>query len=141
MQTLRNAACFRTVLDSRPTIAKFGVLLAAILLVWAALLQPGSVLAAPIQSNDGSVILRMCKGAEKVRALSVMCHSYLNGYIDAAHYFGKGKTHFCLEAGDKEQVPGVLVAWLDSHPESLNQPAGAVLQTVLSARFACKGKK
>ncbi len=115
--------------------------IAAFLALCIALLFSGHSRAATIQANDGSVILRMCKGAEKVRALSVMCHSYLNGYIDAAHYFGKGKTHFCLEAGDKEQLPGVLVAWLDTHPASLSQPAGAVLQTVLSARFACKGKK
>jgi len=116
-------------------------LITVVLSLWAALSCSGNAQAATIQSNDGSVILRMCKGAEKVRALSVMCHSYLNGYIDAAHYFGKGKAHFCLEAGDKEQLPGVLVAWLDTHPEALSQPAGAVLQTVLTARFACKGKK
>lgn len=92
-------------------------------------------------ANDGSVILRMCKGADKVKALSMMCHSYLNGYIDAAHHYGRGKAAFCLEAGDKEKVPGKLVAWIDSHHEAMTQPAGAVLQNALTELFPCKGKK
>lgn len=95
-----------------------------------------------IKGNDGSVLLRMCKGADKVRALSVMCHSYLNGYLDAAHFFGKvGKTGFCLGAGDKEKVPNALVEWIGAHPESQSQPAGAVLQKALGERFPCAGKK
>lgn len=95
-----------------------------------------------LKGNDGSVVLRMCKGADKVRALSVMCHSYLNGYIDAARYYGKaGKTGFCLEEGDKEKVPNALVDWIGAHPESQSQPAGAVLQQALTERFPCKGKK
>ena len=90
--------------------------------------------------NDGSVILRMCKGADKVKALSVMCHSYLNGYIDGAHHFSKGKVAFCLGAGDKEKVPSALVAWIGANQAALKQPAGAVLQQALLASFPCKGK-
>jgi hypothetical protein len=97
--------------------------------------------AAALPVNDGSVILRMCKGADKVKALSVMCHSYLNGYIDGAHHFGKGKVAFCLGAGDKEKVPSALVAWIDANQTALKQPAGAVLQQALTASFPCKGKK
>ncbi len=96
------------------------------------------VLAGTVQGNDGSVILRMCKGADKVKALSVMCHSYLNGYIDAAHHFGKGKAAFCLEGGDKEKAPGALTEWIGAHPESLKQSAGVVLQKALTERFPCK---
>lgn len=91
-------------------------------------------------ANDGSVILRMCKGADRVKALSVMCHSYLNGYIDAAHFYGKGKASFCLAGGDKERAPGALVAWIDVHPQTLKLPAGAVLQQALTEVFPC-GKK
>ncbi len=99
-------------------------------------------LAAGKQGNDGSVLLRMCKGADKVRALSVMCHSYLNGYIDAARHYGKnGRAGFCLEEGDKEKVPAALVDWIGAHPESQALPAGAVLQQALGERFPCKGKK
>lgn len=108
-------------------------------------LASGGVLAQAAESsampgNDGSVILRMCKGADRVKALSVMCHSYLNGYIDAAHHFGKGKTAFCLAGGDKEKAPAALVAWIDAHPDTLKQPAGAVLQQALTAQFPC-GRK
>jgi hypothetical protein len=108
-------------------------------------LASGGLLAQAAESsampaNDGSVILRMCKGADRVKALSVMCHSYLNGYIDAAHHYGKGRPAFCLAGGDKEKAPGTLVAWIDAHPETLKQPAGAVLQQALTAKFPC-GKK
>lgn len=92
--------------------------------------------------NDGGMVLRMCRGADKVKALSVMCHSYLNGFMDGARHYGKdGKTPFCLGEGDKEKAPGALVDWIDAHPESQTQPAGAVLNKVLSERFPCKGKK
>lgn len=111
-----------------------------LLAFWAACLLSASLQAAAIPVSDGSVILRMCKGADKVKALSVMCHSYLNGYIDAAHHFGKGKPTFCLNAGDKEKVPAALVAWIDANPDALKQPAGAVLHKALAASFSCKGK-
>ncbi len=97
--------------------------------------------AAALPINDGSVILRMCKGADKVKALSVMCHSYLNGYIDGAHHFGKGKVAFCLGSGDKEKVPAALVAWIGANPDALKQAAGAVLDKALTANFPCQGKK
>jgi hypothetical protein len=61
-------------------------------------LAPAPASASP--ANDGSVLLRMCKGADKVKALSVMCHSYLNGYNDAARHFGK--SGYCLE--DRKSV-------------------------------------
>ncbi len=114
-------------------------------LIFGLSLASGGVLTQAAESvampaNDGSVILRMCKGADRVKALSVMCHSYLNGYIDAAHHYGKGKAVFCLAVGDKEKAPGALVAWIDAHPETLKQPAGAVLQQALTAQFPC-GKK
>jgi len=91
--------------------------------------------------NDGSVILRMCKGADKVKALSVMCHSYLNGYIDGAHHYSKSKVAFCLEVGDKEKAPAALVAWIGANQAALKQPAGEVLQQALTASFPCKGNK
>jgi hypothetical protein len=111
------------------------------LLAGACLLGSAQVQATDFKGNDGSVLLRMCKGADKVKALSFMCHSYLNGYIDAAYYYDKNKLVFCLKEGDKEKVPGVLVTWLDAHPEALTQPSGAVLQKVLTAHFPCKGKR
>ncbi|OYY93230.1 MAG: hypothetical protein B7Y41_12985 [Hydrogenophilales bacterium 28-61-23] len=101
----------------------------------------GPVQAGEIQGNDGSVILRMCKGADQVRALSVMCHSYLNGYLDGARHYGKGKLAFCLAAGDKEKVPAALVDWIVAHPDAQKQAAGAVLHQMLMERFPCKGGK
>ena len=113
---------------------------AGLLLFVAGMTCPGLAQAAGVPANDGSVVLRMCKGADKVKALSMMCHSYLNGYIDAAHHFGKGKPVFCLEGGDKERAPAALVAWIEAHPDKLHQPAGAVLQSALSQQFPCKSK-
>lgn len=107
----------------------------------AGLFGVGPVDAGVFQGNDGSVILRMCKGADKARALSVMCHSYLNGYIDASHHFGKGKAAFCLADGDKEKAPNALVSWISAHTDAQSQPAGAVVQKVLTERFPCKGGK
>jgi len=88
---------------------------------------------------DGVALLRMCQGADRVRALSVMCHNYLNGYLDAAHHFNR-HPGFCLADGDKEKLPNSLVSWLNEHPDRQKQPAGAVLEHVLKTTFACKGK-
>jgi hypothetical protein len=98
-------------------------------------------LAADLHDRNGSVILRMCKSADTVKTLSVMCHSYLDGHIDAAHHYRKSKPAFCLDARDRNRAPGVLVEWIDAHPESLNQPAAEVMQRALSERFPCKGGK
>lgn len=105
-----------------------------------AVIQPALAGTAP--GNDGGVILGMCRGADKVKALSVMCHSYLNGFLDGARHYGKdGKTSFCLEGRDKERAPAVLVNWITAHPESRGQPAGMVLQAALTEHFPCKGGK
>lgn len=98
-----------------------------------------AVAAATPQGNDGNFVLRMCKGADKVKALSVMCHSYLSGHMDAARHYGK--SGFCLGEGDKEKAPAVLVGWITAHPESLSQPAGSVLHKALAEHFPCKGGK
>ena len=112
------------------------------LFVLAVLASIQPVLAGGIPGNDGSVILRMCKGADKVKALSVMCHSYLNGFMDGARSYSKdGKVSFCLEEGDKEKAPGALVDWITAHAEAQTQPAGTELQKALTEHFPCKGKK
>jgi hypothetical protein len=97
--------------------------------------------ASDLQGKNGSVILRMCKSADTVKMLSVMCQGYLDGYLDASHYYGKGKAAFCLEGGDRQKAPGALVEWIEVHPESLSQPAAEVLQKALAERFPCKGRK
>jgi len=115
--------------------------LSAILSVWVGLLFFVHAQASGFQGKNGSAILSMCKSADRVKTLSVMCHSYLDGYIDAAHHFGKGKVPFCLEDGDKMRAPGALVEWVGAHPESLTQPASEVTQKALAERFPCKGRK
>jgi len=97
--------------------------------------------ASDLQGKNGSVILRMCKSADTVKILSVMCHSYLDGHLDAAHHYGKGKAAFCLDASDRNKAPGALVEWIEAHPESLTQPAAEVMQKALAERFPCKGRK
>jgi len=115
--------------------------LAAILSLWVGLFLVVDAQASGSQDKNGSVILRMCKSADRVKTLSVMCHSYLDGYIDAAHHYGKGKAAFCLDDHDRMKAPRALVAWIGSHPESLTQPAGEVMQQALTAHFPCKGRK
>ena len=108
-----------------------------------ALFVPGLALAAEPGEQSGAALLAMCKGADQVRALSVMCHSYTNGFIDAtAHHVKRTRSapDFCLGAKDRARLPGVLVEWLAAHPEGLKQPAAQVLYQALSANFPCPRK-
>ncbi|HRH81501.1 MAG TPA: Rap1a/Tai family immunity protein [Thiobacillaceae bacterium] len=105
-----------------------------------------SALASPATASDGvhdgAAILRMCQGGEKVKALSMMCHSYLNGYLDTivwqAQKAGGGKSAFCLGAGDKKGLPGKLVLWLRAHPMESNRPAPELLGKALKDLFPCR---
>ena len=101
---------------------------------------PTSPAHATYKALDGSAIQRMCQGAVKVRALSVMCHNYLNGYLDAAHHFQK-QPGFCMPEGGKEKLPNPLVEWLKAHPEAQKQPAGLAVERALKDMYPCKGKK
>jgi len=114
--------------------------LAAVLSVWGGLLCAAPAQAGGLHGKDGSVILRMCQSADRVKTLSVMCNSYLDGYLDAAHHYASGKPAFCLGDGDRKTLPGAVVAWIGAHPESLTQPAGAVVQKALAQRYPCKGR-
>ncbi|MEW6677772.1 MAG: Rap1a/Tai family immunity protein [Pseudomonadota bacterium] len=105
----------------------------------AGLLLAGSAPAA-YKGLDGTALLRMCQGAEKVRALSVMCHNYLNGYLDAAHHFS-ARPGFCLADGDKEKLPVGLVEWLKQHADRQKLPAGQALDQALKDLYPCKGRK
>lgn len=115
--------------------------LPALLSAWVGLFLCAPAEASDIHAKNGSVILRMCKSADKVKILSVMCNAYLDGYIDAAHHYGKGKAAFCLADADRKTAPGMLVKWIEAHPESLTQPAVDVLQRALTERFPCKAGK
>ncbi|MFN3751821.1 MAG: Rap1a/Tai family immunity protein [Thiobacillus sp.] len=94
-----------------------------------------------IHAKNGSVILRMCKSADAVKALSVMCHSYLDGYLDAARHFEKGRVAFCLSEDDRKRAAAAVVEWIEAHPQSLDQPAAEVLQRALATRFPCTARK
>ena len=130
---------FLVLCTMRSTVVK-SRFLRALLSVWLGLFFCVPAQASELHGKDGSVILRMCKSADKVTALSVMCHSYLDGYIDAAHHYGKGKVAFCLDAHDRSVAPQALAEWIDAHPESLTQPAAEVMQKALAERFPCKGR-
>lgn len=97
--------------------------------------------ASEAHGKNGSVILRMCQSADKVKSLSVMCHSYLDGYLDAAQHHAPGKTGHCLTDADRKRAPAAVVEWIGAHPEALNLPAGEVLHQALAAHFPCKGRK
>jgi hypothetical protein len=101
-------------------------------------LYSGLALATP---QDGLALQRMCQGADKVKALSVMCHSYLSGYLDTAATYEKGKAQFCVAEGDKGRMPGEIVSWLRLHPEAAKEPAPALLKKIMTERFPCpRGK-
>lgn len=106
----------------------------------AGLLLSTSVYADDTQGADGGVLLRMCKGADSVKMLSVMCLSYINGYTDAAHFYGKGKAAFCLGTDERKQAPGMVVKWIEAHPQAVTEPAAEVLQKALTAQFSCKNR-
>jgi len=97
---------------------------------------------ASAQGLDGSVLLRTCQAAAQVKALSVICQTYINGFLDTTAYYesgsGKPQLSFCLAETDKERIPAVAVAWLNAHPEYLKQPAPAALRGALSDNFPCK---
>ena len=88
--------------------------------------------------QDGGALLRMCQGADKVRALGVMCHSYLNGYLDTVSTYEKRGLPFCIGMAEKERVPGELVSWIRLHPDAEKEPAPAVLKKALIERFPCR---
>lgn len=87
-----------------------------------------------IQTGEG--LLKMCQGADRVKALSMMCHSYLNGYIDTAQHYSQGRR-FCLGAGDKQRLPVVVVTWLNAHPAALKRPAPEALGKLLPENYPC----
>jgi hypothetical protein len=109
---------------------KLAVLLAAL-----APLAHAEMAGHAIQTGDG--LVKMCNGADKVKALSMMCHSYLNGYIDTAMVYDK-KALFCLGAGDKQRLPVVVITWLNAHPDHLGKPAPVALGKLLVENYPCK---
>ena len=103
-------------------------------------LSMGTASGAEGPAQSGASLLAMCKGADRVRTLAVMCHSYVNGFIDAAGHYGNPAPAFCLSAADHSRVPAVIVDWLGSNPDHLKQPAAVALHKTLSANFPC-GRK
>ena len=119
-------------------------LLALVAIGLCGLLSAGAAQASG-QGLDGSVLLRTCQAAAQVKALSVICQTYINGFLDTAAYYesgsGKPGPAFCLSDADKERIPTVVVVWLNAHAESLKQPAPAVLHRALSDNFPCRKKR
>lgn len=91
--------------------------------------------------RNGLDLQRMCQGADKVKALSVMCYSYLDGFLDTVSVYEKGRAAYCIEEGDKERLPSEIVSWLRAHPDSVKEPAPLLLKKALDERFPCKGGK
>ncbi len=97
----------------------------------------------PAQANpqDGTSLLGMCNGADKARSLAVMCHSYTNGYLEAANYYAMkhhGKPLFCVDEKRKKMIPLLIASRIKADPELKKQPATVILHTLFSQNFACK---
>jgi hypothetical protein len=74
------------------------------------------IASADYKGMDGKSLLLTCQGAEKSRSLAVMCHNYLNGYLDAVHH-------------------------LNPHPEGQKQAAAKAVDRALKDLFPRKGGK
>jgi hypothetical protein len=72
-----------------------------------------------------------------VQALSIMCHNYINGYLDAVAN-GQRKGKLCFGKGDTERIPPESVIWLKAHPDYMKRPAPEALDRLLSEKFSCK---
>jgi len=88
-----------------------------------------------MQTGEG--LMRMCFGAASVQALSIMCHNYINGYLDAVAA-GQRAGKFCFGKGDTERLPANMITWLNGHKEYMKQPAPEVLDRVIAEKFSCK---
>lgn len=87
-------------------------------------------------AQSGEALVKMCNGAERVKMLGMMCHSYLNGYLDTAEFLGKGS--YCLGNGDKQRLPAVVITWINAHPEFLKRPAPDALGRLLPESYPCR---
>lgn len=87
-------------------------------------------------AQTGEGLLKMCNGADRVKMLGMMCHSYLNGYIDTVQFYGKG-GRFCLGEGDKQRLPVVVITWMNAHPEHHKKPAPEALGKLLAENYPC----
>lgn len=103
-----------------------------------ALAMPAAA-SAEYRGLEAGALMQMCRGADKARALSVMCHNYLNGYLDAAHHFNP-RPGFCLQPGDKEKLPDGLVLWLARHADKQRLPASQAMELALKELYPCKGR-
>jgi hypothetical protein len=113
--------------------------LAAFLVAMVPAQAPATVAAAPTghEIQTGEALLKMCIVGRKVKALSTMCHSYLNGYLDAVMYQDK-TGRFCLAAGDKLELPDKVILWVGTHPEYQKKPAPEALGKLLAEKYPCK---
>lgn len=107
----------------------------------ASILALVSPLGLALDSTNGAALLNMCSETAKVRTLAVMCHSYTNGYIDAANFYAikkNGKPLFCLPANSKKHIPMLITSRISAIPSLKSQPATDILHKIFSQNFACK---
>lgn len=103
----------------------------------AGLSLPASAHQAGHTMQTGEGLMRMCFGAASVQALSIMCHNYINGYLDAVAT-GSHKGQLCFDEGDTERLPPNAVTWLNAHKDYMKRPAPEVLDRVIAERFPCR---
>lgn len=111
-----------------------------VMLILALAVSTSAYAGADYKGLDGKSLLLMCKGADKSRSLSVMCHNYLNGYLDAVHYLNP-QPGFCLDEGNKKHLQKGLVIWLAGHPDGQKQAAAQAMERALKDLYPCKGRK
>ncbi|HEX8978393.1 MAG TPA: Rap1a/Tai family immunity protein [Parasulfuritortus sp.] len=108
--------------------------MAGLSLPFAALAEIGE---AGHRMQTGEGLMRMCFGGIQVQALSIMCHNYINGYLDAVAT-GAHPGKYCFGKGGIERLSPSVVTWLMAHPDYQKRPAPAALDRVLSEQYACR---
>jgi hypothetical protein len=100
--------------------------------------------------GSGSALLRQCQAA--VRQMNgekpgvqeapnaTYCYGYVEGVVDAMTGFSLHQdTVYCiLNTSDRYQLIRVVTKYLNDHPATLNNPAGALVSNAMIDAFPCK---
>ena len=112
----------------------------AVLLAAPALSQPANN---PMAMATGAHLQAMCSRQED-RASRIVCLSWLNGASQGHGWFepkDPAQTPaFCPPSRDYDLAAyrGIILAWLNKHPDDLPSPAISVYSRALAAAYPCR---
>lgn len=102
-----------------------------------------------VSTFKASNFLQICKNSQAAGSAGI-CDAYINGIADSvaltkiyAKHNGDDKVPaaFCIApAVSGKEMKARVISWMDSHPEKLAEPVGAVIYTALHAAYPCNSK-